>query len=205
MAERPRIDLFCEDRGHEQFVRALVHRLAEEAGIRPALRALSTRGGRARALGEFSVWQKEFLRPGRQGLPDLLILVVDANCTGWNEMRHDLEEAVDRSVVPRVVLGCPDPHVERWYIADPAAFEQVVGARPARDPGKCERHVYKRLVDAAVEAAGLPLLTGPADLAPDLAGQMNLFQAGKNQSSLRHFVDDLRTELRALATAAAAG
>lgn len=198
MAERPRITLFCEDRDHEQFVRGLVGRLASEVGIRPLLEAASARGGHGRALTEFRLWQKSFLQV-ESGPTHLLVLVIDANCSTWRDVRRELEDAVDQTVVPRHVVGCPDPHVERWYIADPTAFDEVVGCAPGPDPGKCERHLYKHLVEEAVEAAGTPLLTGTADLAPDLVGTMNLYRASKNQPSLGRFVDDLRAAFRQLA------
>lgn len=198
MAERPRVDLFCEDRAHEQFVRALLERLSVEMA-RPVVRAVSARGGHARALAEFAVWQRKFLRPVQNGLPDLLVLVIDANCKGWHEMRGQLEEAIDPAIVPRSVVGCPDPHIERWYIADPVAFERVVGTPPARDREKCERDFYKRIVEEAAHEAGLPLLTGTADLAPDLVASMDLFRAGRAQPSLRHFADGLKSALRLLA------
>jgi hypothetical protein len=199
MAERPRVALFCEDPGHEQFVRALVDRLAGEVDLRPLLESVSARGGHGRALSEFDLWQESFLKQRRHELPRLLILVIDANCSPWNEVRRTLEEAIEESVIPQHVVGCPDPHVERWYIADPMAFEQVVGAPPGRDRDKCERHLYKRLVEEAAAQAGTPLLTGPADLAPDLVELMDLYRAGKNQPSLGHFVDALRGALRRLA------
>jgi len=176
-----------------------VERLAGDVGLRPTLQSPSARGGHARALEEFRLWQESFLKQARQGLPDVLVLVIDANCSGWNAARGQLEAAIDEAVIPHHVVGCPDPHVERWYIADPAAFQQVVGVPPGRDQGKCERNVYKQLVEDAVRAAELPLLTGTADLAPDLVAEMDLFQAGKNQPSLGHFVSDLRGVLRRLA------
>jgi len=199
MAERRRIALFCEDRGHELFVRSLLGRLAAEAGLESIVTAPSARGGHARALGEFVLWQRDFLRQTTHTLPDLVILLIDANCSPWNEARGRLEEAIDQGVIPHHVVGCPDPHVERWYIADPSAFEEVVGAPPGRDRDKCERQLYKRLVQDAASRAGTPLLTGPADLAPDLVERMDLYRAGKNQPSLGHFLDDLRGALRRLA------
>jgi hypothetical protein len=199
MADRTRIVLFCEDRAHELFVRALVDRLAAELHMRPVLQAPSTRGGHARALEEFKVWQRSFLRQATHGIPDLLVLVIDANCSPWNEVRRELEAAIDETVMPHHVVGCPDPHVERWYIADPVAFQQVVGVQPGRDRDECDPHFYKQLIDEAVGGAGIPLLTGPADLAPDLVAAMDFYRAGRNQPSLRHFVDDLRGRLRRLA------
>jgi hypothetical protein len=51
------------------------------------------------------------------------------------------------------------------------------------------------LVEEAVAATGLPLLTGTADLAPDLVAAMDLYKAGKNQPSLGKFVEDLNSAL----------
>jgi hypothetical protein len=198
MADRPRIAVFCEDRGHELFVRSLLERLAKEGGLEVVVTAVSARGGHARALLEFRVWQGAFLRQSAQGVPNLLVLLIDSNCDPWNEARREHEAAIDEAVIPRYVVGCPDPHVERWYIADPTAFERVVGAPPGSDREKCEHHFYKRLVEDAAERAGAPLLTGPADLAPDLVESMDLYRAGKNQPSLGHFIDDLRGALRLL-------
>ncbi len=199
MAERTRIDLFCEDREHEQFVRALLGRLAAEEGLRPIVRASSTRGGHGKALSEFKIWQRRFQKHEESGLPDLLILVIDGNCSGWNEAHRRLEAAVNSSVLPRSVVGCPNPHVERWYLADPVCFQLVVGAAPGPDPGKCERLVYKKLVEEAVFTAGIPLLTGTADLAPDLVDAMDLYRAAKNDPSLGKFVEDLKAALRQIA------
>lgn len=47
----------------------------------------------------------------------------------------------------------------------------------------------------------MPLLTGTADLAPDLVEAMDLYRAGKNQPSLGHFVDGFNGALRRLAGA----
>jgi hypothetical protein len=197
MADGPRLALFCEDAGHEQFVVALVERLADEVEVIPVVQPVSARGGEGQALTEFKLWQRSFL--SRSGTPDLLVLVIDANCAGWSQMRTDLDAAVNREIVPRHVVGCPDPHVERWYAADPVGFEQVVGSSPGKDPGKCDREVYKRQVIEAAIRGGTPIVTSPAELAPDLVGSMDLYRAGKNQPSLKHFVDELRDGLRQLA------
>ncbi|MFW6012528.1 MAG: hypothetical protein ACOC92_02340 [bacterium] len=199
MADRPRVVLFCEDPGHEQFVRALVGRLAGDLGLRPTLQTPSARGGHGRALREFDAWQDGFARGRRQGFPELLVLAIDCNCTAWNKARRDLEQAIDQACFPNHVVACPDPHVERWYMADPAAFQEVVGARPGRDPGKCDRNAYKQLVEDAVSRAALPLVTGIPDLAPDLVTAMDLYRAAKSQPSLGHFIDGLGAALRRLA------
>ena len=196
MARRLRCDLFCEDSGHEQFVGALVRRLAREEECEVILTSQSTRGGHGRAIAELKVWQRLVTMSGRVSVPDLLIVVIDANCEGWAQAQRRTAEAVDREAFPRVIIGSPDPHVERWCIADPEGFAKVVGRPPKRDPGKCDRDRYKDLLRQSIQAAHQPILTNEMEFAPDLVKEMDLFRAGKNQPSLKHFVDELRAALR---------
>ena len=120
---RMRVDLFCEDSAHEQLASVLVKRLARELGILLDLSTVSGRGGKARALGEFEAYQRT-IEGGSLGRtsPDLLVVIVDANCARWHEVRSQIEASVSEKVFPSVVIGCPEPHVERWCIADPVSF-----------------------------------------------------------------------------------
>ncbi|HWN43205.1 MAG TPA: hypothetical protein VNW71_13350 [Thermoanaerobaculia bacterium] len=199
MPERPRIDLYCEDYGHEQFARALVGRLAREIGLHPIIRAISSRGGLGKAVTEFRAWQRAVSSGGGIGheIPDLLVLLIDANCSGWAQVRRDLEESVEPGIFPRSAIGCPDPHVERWCL-DPQCIQEVLGVSPPADPGKCERDLYKQLLRNTIKKAGQPILISEMEYAPDLVGAMNLFQAGKRQPSLKHFVDQIRGALQSL-------
>src|SRR5437016_5409138 len=106
MADRPRIDLYCEDSGHEQFARALVNRLARDLSLSFDLRTPSGRGGQGRAVTELKAWQRiVFSKHGvGRSLPDLLVLMIDANCKGWTQVRGALEQAVD-SRISRFVVG----------------------------------------------------------------------------------------------------
>lgn len=194
MVDRPHVHLFCEDSGHEQFARSLLKRLADERGMRPSINPVSARGGHGQAITEFKAWQRGI----NHEIPDLLLLLIDANCKGWTQVRRDLEQAVDPAVFPRCAIGCPDPHIERWCLADPQAVQEVLGLAPPPDPGKCERHLYKQLLRQTIRKAGQPILTSEMEYAPDLVAAMNFFHAGKNQPSLKHFVDEIRTALQQL-------
>jgi len=198
MADRPSIILYCEDSGHEQFARALLSRIASDLGIRVDLRTRNARGGHGRALTEFRTWQRAILASRGVGfdIPDLLVLMIDANCKGWTPVRSELEEAVDRSIFPRHAIACPDPHVERWCLADPEAIQQVLGVPGPADVGKCERDFYKNLLRQTILGAGQPILTTEMEYAPDLVNAMNLFRAGKNQASLKHFLDEVKSALQ---------
>lgn len=197
MASRVRVDLFCEDLGHEQFCRALISRLARQEGVGLSLSVQSGRGGAGRALQELKAWQRAARKLAPEG-PDLLVVVLDANCEGWNAARNAVAKTVDASIFPRSVVGCPDPHIERWCIADPPTFRTVVGGDAPADPGKCEKNLYKRLLREAIERAGQVVLGDGMEFAPDLVEAMDLYRAARAQQSLRNFVDELTGALRGI-------
>lgn len=191
------VAIFCEDNGHEQFLRALLARLSESEGVAVEPRFVSARGGHGRAIKELKAWQKLVARGVVVGRPDLLVVMIDGNCKGWNAKRREIEEALDAGLFPSVVIGVPDPHVERWCIADGAAWLAVVGAAAPADPGKCERDLYKKLLADALAAAGVTVITDEMELAPDLVSRMNLHAAGKAQAALGTFIRELREVFRA--------
>jgi hypothetical protein len=66
MADRLVIDVFCEDSGHETFLRNLIKVLASSVSIpTPELRLHSARGGHGRAVHSLKAWQRA-LRDGHQ-------------------------------------------------------------------------------------------------------------------------------------------
>jgi hypothetical protein len=138
---RATIDLFCEDLGHEAFIRSLVRRCAAERDIREELRVRNSRGGAGRAISEFKAWQRSVAVGG--GGTDLLILAVDANDHGLAARLEEMDSAVDRGVFPFVVLACPDPYVEAWYVADPLAFPAAFGLPAPRIEGRQSRERWK--------------------------------------------------------------
>lgn len=195
MADRLVLDLFCEDAGHEVFARALVHRLARECGApSPTLSARSTRGGHGRALTELRSWQRTL---GDSNVPgDGLVVLIDANGAGWNTMRSEVLAAIDTSRFARVVVGCPDPHVEAWCAADPSALGHLLGTPPPARPTSPGRHAYKRWLREALESAGELVLNDPMDIAYELVPMVDLYRAGRADPSLRSLCDGLRDALR---------
>lgn len=193
---RNRLALFCEDAGHAAWTRALIQRLARARHVSVGIHDVSAQGGKGTAISQLKVYQRIVARGS--GSSDLLVVVIDGNCVGWQEKQREVRRIVDPEVFPRAVIGCPHPHVERWCFADPEAFTQVVG--PAPDvPEKCERGLYKNLLAGAVREAGLLLLTGdPMELAPDIVAVMDLLRAGRSQPSLGQFVADLTREIGSL-------
>ena len=199
MSEPLVVDLFVEDRAHEVFVGALVERIAREEKVALSLQARSARGGHPRALEEFGAYQvlvdKGVLA---KRAPDLVVVVIDGNCATPRKKQEEIRRATRPRLLDRVVAGCPNPHVERWFLADPDSFHKVVGCQPVVGPEKCEREHYKRLLAEAVRRGQQPATLGGIEFAAELVEAMNLYRAGRRDSSLKAFVGDLRRGFREL-------
>ncbi len=197
MSNRARliIDLFAEDRAHEQFVSALVRRLAREANVEITLRAPSVRGGHGKAVSELKLFQRA--RAITQQLPDMLVVVIDANCGKWRDMRNTIEADIEKNLFPYSVVACPDPHIERWYLADQVSLSKLFGTRTVSVKRKCERDYYKKLLADVLQEAGHPVVFGGVEYAEEIVASMDFFRAGKTSSSLKHFVDTLCDYFRA--------
>jgi hypothetical protein len=197
MVERV-VHVWCEDRGHESVITALVRRVVLELDMGSVrMETKNGAGGASRAIAEFKVWQRAVQKGSLGGVPDVLVLVVDANGDGFVARRTELLLVVAPGVFPHVVIACPDPHVEAWLVLDGEAFESVTGKRPvARRPRAGED--YKALFRASVVASGVPVLTGPMELAPDIVAAMDLDRSAMEDRSLGGFLADLRGALRLL-------
>ncbi len=193
------VDVFVEDAAHEQFLLPLLRRMADEArvSVRPHVRA--ARGGEARALDEMAAAQRVLASGGLAApLADLFLVGIDGNCTSANEKRKQIRLRSLPAFADRLVVACPDPHIEKWYMADPESFERVVEARPRLGPEKCKRDHYKRLLASTVRGAGHPALLGGIEFAADLVIAMDLHRAGRADAALGQFVGELRGALQRL-------
>jgi len=184
-------DLFAEDRAHEEFIKPLVKRCARDLGTDVELRVISAYGGHGRAIHEFMGYQYRLRKHAVSSPPNLVIVAIDANCMTFSEARRQIDEAMDNTVRECAVVACPDPHIERWYLADLEAFYKVVGVRPSVPQGKCERKFYKDILAKAVRDAGYPTMLKGIEFAAEIAEKMDFYRAGKSENSLKHFVDDL--------------
>ena len=194
------VDLFVEDTAHEELLRPLIERLATDEGVSVRVRTRSARGGHGRALQEYRIYQRLVIANAvPDPLPDLIVVGIDGNCTTAAKKRKEIEEATDQSLLGRMVSACPDPHVERWYLADPDSFHAIVGYRPTVGRKKCARDHYKRLLSDAVRNAGHPPTLGGIEFAGEIAQGLDWYRAGKADGSFGSFVEDLRKGLRVLA------
>ena len=193
------VDIFVEDRAHEAFLVPMLRRIAQEEKVVVTPRVRSGRGGHGRAVTELKLYQN-LVQKGAAGTtnPDLLIAGIDGNCSTFTTAKKAIEGATHEPFSNRLVVACPDPHVERWYLADPESFKEVVGHRPTVAKKKCARDYYKDALAKVVRKAGHPATLGGIEFAQELVERMDLYRAGKNERSLKAFVDDLRGRLRTL-------
>ena len=177
----------------------MLSRIATDNNRRITVRVRSARGGRPRVLEELSLYQKSVLKaPDSMSMPDLLFIAIDANCKRWNKARTEIQGKIQSPFTSRSIVACPDPHIERWYLADPDSFFQVVGVRPKVGRRKCERDRYKAVLSKAIVDAGHPPTLGGIEFAQELVGAMDLYRAGKAERSLKHFLTETAARIRSL-------
>lgn len=188
---------FLEDIAQEGFLKALVSRLLKEKGIPPDCLLHDVRnasGGRGKALGELRRFLMDISRQ-----PDVLVVAIDGDCRGYREMREEIQRTVKQAEYPGpVACAVPDPHMERWYLADPDAFQRVLSVRPECPAYKCERDRYKQALKEALRQAGIVAPLGGVEYGEEIAWSMDIFQVGKADRGFKHFVDDLYEATRAL-------
>ena len=176
----------------------LLRRIANEVGVVVDIRVRSNVGGHPRVVAEFELYQT-LVRKGVMNAPDVLVIATDANCLG-QKRRKEIQDVVKSQVWAHVVLACPDPHVERWYMADGDAFHEAVGSRPSLGKKKkCNRDEYKRRLVSAISKADQIAPLGGIEFATDIIANMNQYRAGKADASLKRLWQDLKTSLGSFA------
>ncbi len=199
MSDAIRIDVFAEDHAHEAFLRAVLKRLAHEKGKRIHIRIRNGRGGHGRVMTELALYQRAIVKEvALTELPDILIVAIDANCKRLNKARNEIEKNLAPQIMGNAVIACPDPHIEKWYLADPVSFYQVVGKQPKAEKTKCERDRYKAILSETIRTAGHPLTLGGIEFAEDLVNAMDFYRAGKHDRSFGAFFDDLNGRIAGL-------
>jgi hypothetical protein len=199
MSDSLLIDLFAEDHAHQAFLHPLITRICREERRSVELRVRPARGGHPRVLRELDLYQRGLERLARtEQPPDLVVILKDANCAPPSRALRETEERIAQALRERSVVGCPDPHIERWYLADPASFARVVGVQPRLGRRKCVRDIYKAVLAKAVVDGGHPPTLGGMEFARDLVREMDLYAAGKREPSLGHFVRKLRGRVKRL-------
>jgi len=169
--------------------------LADDEHADVTIQVATARFGVGRLKRELKAYERLLNREG--GLPDLLVVIVDANLVGVAARRAEIEQAIDLNAIPAVALGVPDPCVERWLLADPESFSSRFGEEPEL-PGTTDCNDWKVALVEALERAGEIVTGGGGEFADEIVEVMDLYRAGKATRSLKLFTEDLRAALKRL-------
>lgn len=197
MAE-PIIGVFMEDIAHEKYITSLVNQIAYDTNVPVRFDVRNASGGIPRMLGEL----RRFLRDHKDigsDIFDILIIVQDADSDGETEVRNRIYGLIERTGYPgTTILAVPDPYIEAWYLSDPTSIQAFTNSPilvqiPQGESGK---DVYKNELSRAFPSAPY----GGIEYADEIVASMDLYRASQNVSSLRHFIDELRSTLTLLAS-----
>ena len=143
-------------------------------------------------MKELELYQRGLDKKLGGGFPDLLVVAIDGNCASFSEARKAVANALRSPLSSCAVQATPDPHVERWFLADLEAFHRVVGVTPELETRKCERDYYKRFLAGAIAEAGHPATFGGIELRGNSWRRLDYYRAGKADQSLKHFLEELK-------------
>ena len=188
------INLFVEDVAHEDFLTALIQRVANMYNIEINIKASSLRGGRGKVITELGQYLRD-LQHYKEELPDLVIVGTDSNCKGLSERETEINQ-VTSSFGDFVISMIPEPHIERWLLLDSEAFKIVFGKGCPVPDQKCERGRYKGLLlNAIYEATMVPPLDG-IERVDELVYAMNFRRVEQSDRSIRRFLTALQRQFR---------
>lgn len=139
----------------------------------------------------------EYLRDLSRGWPrrpDAVVVVLDANCSGYNERKRVMDRVLqDYPQFQGIVCyAIPDPHIERWMLVDEEAFRIVFGRGCTLPALKCAKDEYKRLLLGEIRASGIEPILGGQEFAGDVVNAMNLGRAEVREPSLGLFLKALK-------------
>jgi hypothetical protein len=200
--DRLNVLYFLEDRAQEQFLTALVERIALDLSIPGQSFAHDVRSARrgSGVLTEFRDFAQHLRKMGSLEA-DMIVVAVDGNCSDYGAKAKQLTKCVRKTdlFADLLVLAIPDPHIERWYLLDQGALIAAVGlsrgiAPPAR---KCKRDYYKSILRDALREQGVNSLLGGSEFGADIARKiLDLYAAGRQDRSFERFVGDMKAILR---------
>lgn len=194
MSEPLDVELFMEDQAHEILLVPMVSRIAQEESVDVQCNVRTARGGYPRAFSELDLYLKYRSLLGLDAT--MLVVAIDSNCSSFAQTRSEIQNKVGPEHQHLLVTACPDPHIERWYMADLNSFCEVVGHQPDISREKCDRFYYKDRLREAVRGGAHPNILGGIEFGPELVAKMDFYRAGRTDRSLKSFVEDLRGKLR---------
>ena len=191
----PEINVFCEDSFHENFVGAMLRRFESQYHAGSSFRILSARGG----LPRMHVEPRGVPARSRQGTTaaaDWIMVVVDANCLGYNDRKQVMDRVVQAHPQFQQIVSyaIPDPHIERWMLVDEVAFRTVFRRGCTLPALKCAKDEYKRLLLREIRDSGIEPILGGEEYADDIVKVMNLGHAEINEPSFGLFLRTLKAQ-----------
>ena len=188
------INLFVEDVAHEDFLTALIQRLADEYNLEVNMKASSVRGGRGTVIVELKQYQRD-LQHHKEDLPDLVIVGTDSNCKSLSEREKEINEVVT-DLADIVITMIPEPHIERWLLLDSEAFKTVYGKGCSAPDQKCERDRYKKMLLNAIYQATMVSPLDGMERMEELVNAMDFQRMVQSDKSLQRFLNLLQRQFR---------
>lgn len=188
------INLFVEDVAHEDFLTALIQRLADEYNLEVNMKASSVRGGRGTVIAELKQYQRD-LQQHKEDLPDLVIVGTDSNCKSLSEREKEINEVVT-DLADIVISMIPEPHIERWLLLDSEAFKTVYGKGCSAPDQKCERDRYKKMLLNAIYQATMVSPLDGMERMEELVNAMDFQRMRQSDKSLQRFLNLLQRQFR---------
>ncbi len=179
------INLFVEDVAHEDFLTALIQRLANEYSVEINIKTSSVRGGHGKVITELKQYMRG-LQHNKEDLPDLVIIGTDSNCKNLSEREKAINEVVT-DLADIVISMIPEPHIERWLLLDSGAFKTVYGKGCPSPDKKCERGRYKNILYNAIYQATLVSPLDGMERMEELINAMDLQRMTQSDKSLQRF------------------
>jgi hypothetical protein len=184
-----KINIFCEDIAHEEFIKHMINRISDSYGIEVDISFSRSTGGYGRVISDLEDYISD-LKTGTVHSPDLIIVARDANCRGLADTKSEINSVLGR-YKQRAVLAIPDPHIERWLLLDSSAFKSALGTGCDAPDYKCEKGRYKDMLVEAVQNAGLPPQISGLEHTEDIVQSMNLDKMRTEDDSLGGFIQSL--------------
>jgi hypothetical protein len=189
MAAKYTVNFFLEDNAQESIVPPLFNRIIAENGLDSNcfnLSVLHSRGGKS--ISALKSYLQDAKKRGMSPA-DCVVIGSDANCKGFVKKREMLL-AEANGLALTLITVIPDPHIERWFLLDPAALSEAVGEKlvPNVPPYKCGKNEYKNRLKDAFKGSSVAPLSGGIEYGSEIAAKMNLYNVSKLDPGFEDFV-----------------
>ena len=187
---------FLEDRAHENFITALVERIAQEMGVSVKHDVRSAVGGN-KVIGELKKFIGDFTNNSQNA--DIFIIARDSDCKNYSERVEEIKrifENVNPELLEKAVFCIPDPHIERWYMEDFEALRKVLNKNISIDKPKydCEKNYYKNKLRNIFREVGSVI--GGVEYGDEIVSEIDIYLLEKANANFGKFVRDLKSLLK---------